>query len=206
MLIRERGVFMNICVYGASSNRIRDIFLDSTYMLGAQMAKRGHGLVFGGGNGGVMGSTARGVYDNGGTIIGVAPTFFKVDGVLFPNCTELIYTETMRDRKEILENRADAFIVAPGGIGTFDEFFEMYTLKQLGRHAKAIAIYNVDGYYDHMIEMLKITAREEFMGESSLDLFKVFDDIDEMLSWIENYEGKLVNVTEVKHINLIDNE
>ncbi len=197
---------MNICVYGASSNRIKDIYLEKTYELGAKIARRGHTLVFGGGNGGVMGASARGAYDNGGEIIGVAPTFFKVDGVLFEHCTELIHTETMRDRKEILENRSKAYIVAPGGIGTFDEFFEMYTLKQLGRHAKAIAIYNIDGYYDHMLKMLELTAEGEFMAKASLDLFKVFDDMDAMLDWIEDYEGELVDVTEMKHVNLVDED
>ena len=197
---------MIICVYGASSNRIKDIYLEKTYELGAKIAKRGHTLVFGGGNGGVMGASARGAYDNGGEIIGVAPTFFKVDGVLFEHCTELIHTETMRDRKEILENRSKAYIVAPGGIGTFDEFFEMYTLKQLGRHAKAIAIYNIDGYYDHMLKMLELTAEGEFMNKASLDLFEVFDDIDKMLDWIEDYEGKAVDVAKMKHINLVDED
>jgi len=197
---------MNICVYGASSNKINDIYLEKTEELGRKIAQRGHGLVFGGGNGGVMGASARGAYSAGGEIIGVAPTFFKVDGVLFKDCTEFVFTETMRDRKEILENRSEAYIVAPGGIGTFDEFFEIYTLKQLGRHAKALVIYNVDGYYDDMISMLHKTAREEFMTEMSLELFKVFDDIDEMLDYIENYKGELVNVTEVKHVNLEDNE
>ena len=197
---------MNICVYGASSIRIDDMYIKKTEALGEKIAKRGHTLVFGGGNGGVMGASARGAYRAGGKIIGVAPTFFQVDGVLFPNCTEFVFTETMRDRKEILENRSEAYIVAPGGIGTLDEFFEIYTLKQLGRHAKALIIYNVNGYYDDMIKMLHKTARQDFMTETSLELYKVFDDADEMLDFIENYKGELVNVTEVKHINLTNEE
>lgn len=197
---------MNICVYGASSNKINDIYLEKTEELGRKIAQRGHGLVFGGGNGGVMGASARGAHSAGGKIIGVAPSFFKVDGVLFPHCTEFIFTETMRERKEILENCSEAYVVAPGGIGTFDEFFEIYTLKQLGRHAKALVIYNVDGYYDDMINMLRKTAREEFMPEKSLELFQVFEDADEMLDYIESYEGELVNITEVKLVNLEDDE
>ena len=178
---------MNICVYGASSNKINGIYLEKTEELGRKIAQRGHGLVFGGGNSGVMGASARGAHSAGGEIIGVAPTFFNVDGILFQNCTEFVYTETMRERKEILENRSDAYIVAPGGIGTFDEFFEIYTLKQLGRHTKALVIFNVDGYYDDMIKMLEKTAREEFMTEKSLELYKVFDDIDEMLDYIQYF-------------------
>ncbi len=197
---------MNICVYGASSNKINNIFLEKTEELGRKMARRGHTLVFGGGNGGVMGASARGVHLAGGNIIGVAPSFFKVDGVLFPHCTEFVFTQTMRERKEILENRSQAYIVAPGGIGTFDEFFEIYTLKQLGRHSKALVIYNVDGYYDEMISMIHKTAQEAFMTEKSLELFEVFEDIDKMLDFIENYQGELVNVTEVKHVNLEANK
>ena len=108
------------------------------------------GLVFGGGAQGMMGAAARGVRDGGGSIIGVAPDFFDVDGVLFPDCTEFIYTKTMRERKQILEDSSDAFIITPGGFGTLDEFFEILTLKQLERHNKAIVVLNVAGYYDNI--------------------------------------------------------
>ena len=101
---------MNICIYGASSNTINKIYLDTAYSLSATLAKRGHTLVYGGGANGVMGATARGAADNGGKIIGVVPTFFTVDGVLYDNCTEFIYTNTMRERKQVLEEKSDAFI------------------------------------------------------------------------------------------------
>lgn len=193
---------MNICVYGASSNKIDNVYIEKCEELGEKLAKRGHKLVFGGGNGGVMGAAARGAAKVGGEIIGISPTFFKVDGILFKDCTEFVYTETMRQRKEILENRSDAYVVAPGGIGTFDEFFEIYTLKQLGRHAKALVIYNINGYYDDMIKMLQKTVKQDFMAEKSLELFEVFDNADEMLSYIENYKGELVSLSEVKHVGV----
>ena len=99
---------MKICLYGASSDAISPIYIEKTWELGAKMAQRGHGLVYGGGAQGLMGAAAKGVQAYGGEIIGVAPRFFQVDGVLFDGCTEMIYTETMRQRKEIMEQKADA--------------------------------------------------------------------------------------------------
>ena len=191
---------MNICIYGASSETIDKIFIDTAYSLAAESAKRGHTLVYGGGGNGVMGASARGAYDSGGKIIGVAPSFFKVDGVLFEHCTEFIYTDTMREHKKILEDRSDAFVVAPGGIGTFDEFFEILTLKQLERHNKPIVIFNVDGYYDRMLEMLKKTTEENFMKPKSLELFECFDNVAAVLDYIENYDEKPMDIRELKDI------
>ncbi len=191
---------MNICIYGASSNSIDKIYLDTAYSIAATMAKRGHTLVFGGGGNGVMGATARGAYDNNGKIIGVAPTFFLVDGVLYDKCTEFIYTETMRERKKILEDKSDAFIIAPGGIGTFDEFFEILTLKQLEQHNKPIAIFNVNGYYDNMLKMLQNTANANFMKPKSLELYEVFDNEISLLDYIENYDAKPLDIRELKDI------
>ena len=191
---------MNICVYGASSETIDKVFLDSTYDLAVAMAKRGHTLVYGGGGFGVMGACAKGMSDKGGKIVGIAPSFFTVDGVLFENCTEFIYTETMRERKKILEERSDAFIIAPGGIGTLDEFFEILTLKQLERHNKPIAIFNVRGFYDEMIDMLYKMTEKNFMRPKSLDLFKVFDDANEMLDYIQHYNDKQMSIKELKDI------
>lgn len=192
---------MNICLYGASSDSLDKIFYDTAYSLAQEIAKRGHTLVYGGGGNGVMGAAARGAYDNNGKIIGIAPSFFKVDGVLFDKCTEFIYTETMRERKKILEETSDAFIIAPGGLGTFDEFFEILTLKQLKRHNKPIVIYNAVGYYDDMLKMLRKTADNNFMTEKSLLIFKTFDDVNKILDYIENYDEKPFEIHELKDID-----
>lgn len=191
---------MNICVYGASSESIAKTFFDRAYSLASIMAKRGHTLIYGGGGNGVMGAAARGAYDNNGKIVGIAPSFFTVDGVLFDKCTEFIYTKTMRERKQILEERSDAFIIAPGGIGTFDEFFEILTLKQLQRHNKPIVIFNVGGYYDNLLKMLEHTAKNNFMTEKSLEIFKCFDDENKILDYIENYDEKPFDIDELKDI------
>lgn len=177
---------MKICVYGAASNAIGKTFLDAGHELGEKLAKRGHSLVFGGGNSGMMGAAARGTHDGGGHITGIAPSFFNVDGILYPLNDEIIYTETMRRRKQKMEEMSDGFIVSPGGIGTFEEFFEILTLKQLGRLSKPIAILNTDGYYDSLLEMLRHTAETNFMSEKNFSLFFVSDDIDRVLDYIEN--------------------
>ena len=178
---------MNVCIYGAASNTINEKYISSVETLGAMLAERGHGLVFGGGSSGLMGAAARGFYRKGGRITGVAPSFFNVDGVLFPHCTELIYTKTMRERKAIMEELADAFVIAPGGIGTYDEFFEVLTLKQLGRHNKPIVLWNIGGYYDAMRELLLHSVREGFFREVNLSLCRFAESTDEIRDYIESY-------------------
>lgn len=172
---------MNICVFGASSNEIDQAYIAAGEQLGREMASRKHGLVFGGGQTGLMGAVVRGVTEGGGYSVGIAPTFFDLPGVLFQNCTEFIYTETMRERKDLMDQKADAFIMTPGGIGTMEEFFEIFTLKQLDRHAKPIGILNVNGYYDELIQMLIHTAEKGFMDMKCMDLLCVAADPAELL-------------------------
>lgn len=191
---------MNICVYGASSNDIDKRYITAAEELGKNMAKRSHTLVYGAGANGVMGGTARGITLGGGKIIGIVPSFFNVDGMLYDKCDKLIRTTTMRERKQIMEDTADAFIMAPGGIGTFDEFFEMLTLKQLSRHTKAIAIFNVSGYFDSLISMLENAISQNFINEQCKELYRVFSDIDDMLDYIENYVPTDLNIINLKNI------
>ena len=190
---------MNICVYGAASNKINPIYIKSTEELGYLMATKGHTLVFGGGAGGAMGAAARGVTRGGGRIIGVAPTFF-VDGVLYEKCDEFHRTETMRQRKQIMEDTADAFITAPGGIGTYEEFFEILTLKQLNRHEKPIVVFNIGGYYDKLLEFMDQAISEGFMNESCKELYYVADTAEDALNYIENYTADMHSTEEYKNL------
>lgn len=178
---------MNICVYGAASAELEQSYYEKTEELGRMMAQRGHGLVFGGGDTGMMGAAARGVGAENGFILGIAPRFFDEPGVLYQNCTEFIFTETMRERKELLEEKSDATIVAPGGIGTYEEFFEIFTLKSLKRIDRPIVLYNINGYFDDMKKLLEHTAEEKFMDGSNLELCVFMDDPKEILDYIENY-------------------
>lgn len=177
---------MNICLYGASSSAIAKAYVNPTEELGAKIAERGHTLIYGGGAAGLMGAAARGAYSRGGEIIGVVPSFLNVDGVLFDNCTELIFTETMRERKALMEQKSDAFIMTPGGVGTFDEFFEILTLKQLGRHSKPIAVFNVNGYFDSLIAQLENAVHKQFINPEIFELFISTDRADRLLDYLEN--------------------
>lgn len=191
---------MNICVYGASSDKIDKEFILAGEALGEEMAKRGHTLIFGAGANGLMGAVARGITKGGGEMVGIAPSFFSADGVLYDKCTKLIRTETMRERKQLLEDMSDAFIMSPGGIGTFEEFFEIMTLKQLARHNKAIAVLNTKNYYDPVDIYLKTVAEAGFMREESLSLYKMFMTPNETLDYIESYVPEVFDVEDMKHI------
>lgn len=180
---------MRICVYGASSDNIHPAFITATESFGRLLARRGHSLLFGGGAHGLMGAVARGCYEEGGGIIGVAPRFFDREGILFPHCTEFLFTETMRQRKQLLEDRSDAFVAVPGGIGTFDELFEILTLKQLNRHRKPVALLNLEGYYAPLLQLLENAVEQGFMSPECRELYAAFDRPEDLLDWLEAGNG-----------------
>ncbi len=161
---------MKICVFGASGKELDQEYFDAAEELGRLLGEGGHTLVFGAGDSGLMGSCARGAAAAGAEIIGIAPRFFDEPGVLYPHCSHLVLTETMRERKALMEDEGEAFIVLPGGIGTLEEFFEVLTLRQLGRLDKPIVLLNTRGYFDLLRALLEKGAAEGFLGESCLAL------------------------------------
>jgi uncharacterized protein (TIGR00730 family) len=179
---------MKICIFGASSNSIDEKYMQATEKLAQTLAQRGHSLVFGAGKHGLMGAAARGFKKNGGEIIGVIPEFFREEmvEVIYTECDEIIYTETMAQRKAKMEDLADAFVVVPGGMGTFEEFFEVLTLKQLGRHTKPIAIFDVGGYYVKLQEFMDSSINEGFMTEGCKALYICESDAAKIVDYIEN--------------------
>lgn len=179
---------MKICVFGAASNEINNVYIEAVEKLGEELAKRGHELVFGAGGHGLMGAVARGVYRGGGKIYGIIPKFFKDEEIelIFDKCDELIYTETMADRKSLMENMADAFITVPGGIGTFEEFFQMMTLKQLGRHTKPMGLFDINGYFVDLEAFLKKSVSERFIREDCKMLYRYSTNMAEIFDYIEN--------------------
>lgn len=178
---------MRICVYGAASPTIDREYIEKVEQLGKEMVERGHSLVFGGGGNGLMGAAARGVRSKGGHILGVIPRFFRDEEIeaICDFCDELIEPETMRERKQLMEDNADAFIVVPGGIGTFEEFFEILTLKQLCRHNKPIALYNLKGYYDDLDMVMAQAMKKGFIRENCTDLYMITDDLKALFGYIE---------------------
>ena len=178
---------MKICIYGASSSEMDSRYGDAVELLGGLMAQRGYELVFGGGATGMMGAAVRGCARFGGKSYGIAPSFFDVEGVLYRECTKLILTQTMRERKKRMQEMSDAFVVTPGGLGTMDEFFEIVTLKQLGRHQKPIVIYNCDRFFDPLLAMIEDGIRQKCIRPQHRELYRVFDQAEPMLDFLEQY-------------------
>lgn len=191
---------MVICVFGASSEAVDKVYKDACYELGKELAKRGHNMIFGAGGEGLMGASAKGFYDGGATVKGVIPQFFIDNGYegVFKNCESVVYTETMAERKKLMEDGCDAFIIVPGGIGTFEEFFEILTLKQLGRHKKAIAIYNINGFYDGLEKMFDGVIATNFVNKECKGLYKVFTKKEDIINYLENYSPKTIEWDKLK--------
>ncbi len=181
---------MKVCIFGASSAKIDEKYITSVENLGEKLARRGHSLVFGAGAKGLMGAAARGFAKGGGEITGVIPTFFRDDGVepIFEGCDKIIFTETMSERKATMEDLADAFVTVPGGVGTFEEFFEVLTLKQLGRHNKAMTLFNIFGYYDDLEHFMHTVTERKFITFACSELYKTFNDVDSTVFYLENYK------------------
>ncbi|MBQ3124424.1 MAG: TIGR00730 family Rossman fold protein [Clostridia bacterium] len=179
---------MKICIFGAASNLIDDKYIKRSEELCYKIAKNGHELVFGAGANGLMGAAARSFTRAGSKITGVIPHFFKTDTVepIYDKCDELIFTDTMRERKKIMEDMADAFVVLPGGIGTLEELFEIITLKQLAQHKKPIAFFNIYDYYDKLMGFMDHCEHEKFIREGCHNLYLATDDDEKLIDYIED--------------------
>ena len=162
---------MKICIYGASGQELPQPYFDAARELGRLLASEGHCLIFGGGAQGLMGACAEGAHELGGEIIGIAPRFFDEPGILYSQCSRFIFTDTMAQRKTAMFEQSEAFIALPGGIGTFEEFFETLTLKQLGRHRKPMALLNTLDYYNTLTALLERAVQDGFLARRCFALF-----------------------------------
>ncbi|MCR4606508.1 MAG: TIGR00730 family Rossman fold protein [Oscillospiraceae bacterium] len=180
---------MKICMFGASSNALDEIYYSEARELGHEIARAGHTLIYGGSDCGLMRSCSDGVLEAGGKLLGIAPKFFNDAGILNRKCDDFIFTETMSERKQKMEDEADAFIAVPGGIGTYDEFFETMTLKQLRIHAKPLALLNTADYFSPLLKMLEDCAAKGFMRPDCLKLFKVCSTPREAVDYIQCAEA-----------------
>lgn len=179
---------MNICLFGAASALIDTNYMKAVEELGEMMAKKGHTMIYGAGATGLMGAAARGMSKvQGRKIVGIAPRFFDTDGILYKQCSEMIYTDTMRERKSLMEEKADVFIMVPGGVGTLEEFFEVLTLNQLGQMHKPIAVYNINGYFNELYDLLQHVVRAQFAEPNILRMMKMYESAEEMLSDLEKH-------------------
>lgn len=175
---------MNICVFGSANKGIDEYFQEKGYELGHKLADLGHDVIFGAGSYGMMGSVAKGVTENNGNVYGILPSWMDNFDDIFEGCEDVIYTKGIDDRKELFLNHSDIFIITPGGLGTLDEFFEFVSLKQLKRHKKPIIIYNINHFYDDLIELLNVMADGNFIFVP-YRLYEVADNLDDLIKLIE---------------------
>lgn len=144
----------NICFFGAASDKVEEKYKKEIKEIGCFLAKRGYNLVFGGGEEGLMGAMAKGFTEGHGFITGIYPVFIEEFEGVYKLCDEHIKTNTMQERKQLMEQKADLFLVGPGGIGTMDELFEVLTDKSLNLYKKAVILLNFDDFYKEIITFI----------------------------------------------------
>ncbi len=163
----------SVCVYCGSSARVDQAYKDAAVELGKAIAGNGWNVVYGGGRVGLMGLVADSALTAGGKVFGVIPKHIQAREIDHTDLTELHIVDSMHIRKQMMVDRADAFVILAGGLGTLDEFFELLTWKQLGLHDKPIVMVNINGYWDKMIEAIRHIADQKFMRIEDLAMYQV---------------------------------
>jgi len=178
---------MVVAVFCGSSSGDNINFVNKTKELGKYFAKNNIDIVYGGGNVGLMGTIADSIMQNGGKVYGVIPEYLKDKELACENITKLDIVPGMHERKALMAKKADAFVALPGGIGTLEEIFEVWTWAQLGFHTKPCAFFNIDGFYDKLFEMLENICHKGFMKREYLSKLIKTDNQVELLEAIQNY-------------------
>ncbi|MBF4518237.1 TIGR00730 family Rossman fold protein [Flavobacterium sp. ANB] len=181
-----------ITVFCGSSFGTEEIYKEQATLLGQTLAKQNIELVYGGANVGLMGAVADGVLNEGGKVIGVLPNFLRSKEIAHLGLTELILVESMHERKTKMNDLCDGVIALPGGFGTLEELFEMLTWGQLGLHKKPIAILNIDGFYDSLIELTKVMVEKGLLKEVNQKMLLVSDNVEDLLEQMKNYVAPTV--------------
>ena len=177
---------MKVCIYAAASDKIDPKYIYGAESLGYRIGSNGDIIIiYGAGSTGLMGAVARGFRKANGNLIGVTPHFIHEREPVFEDCTTIIKTETMADRKEVMENNADAFLMLPGGIGTWDEMFQCLTLKDLNRHQKQIIIYNMFDFYTPLIAYLRQCIQQGFVNPKVGNFFHVTNNKDDVIDELQ---------------------
>jgi cytokinin riboside 5'-monophosphate phosphoribohydrolase len=181
-------VIRSVTVFCGSSDSVDRKYFAAAEEFGAKLARRGWRLIYGGGGVGLMGSLARAVLAQGGEVTGIIPKALLELGVGDTGLTELVVTDGLRDRKAIMDERGDAFVALPGGLGTLEEVLEALTLKQLGYHRKPIAVLDLHGFFDPLWAQFQRGIDEGFIKPEFLDLWYPAPDIDALLRYLDGYE------------------
>ena len=178
-----------ICVFLGSNPGYRADYTEAAVALGTTLARQGIGLVYGGASVGLMGALADATLAAGGEVTGVIPRGILEREVAHKGLADLRIVGSMHERKALMAELADAFVALPGGIGTLEELFEVWTWAQLGSHEKPCALFNVAGYYDRLLGFVDHVVTEGFMRESHRDMLLVADDSEELLARLRSYRA-----------------
>lgn len=179
----------SVCVYCGSRNGTQAEYVEVARQVGTWIGQHNGQLVYGGGNNGLMGLVAQATADAGGRVVGIIPKALQTKENTRTACTELHVVDTMHERKHMMAERADVFLALPGGIGTFEEFFEVWTWRQLGYHDKPIGILNTAGYYDSLLAFIAQVTNKGFMGPWQTDLVHVGVDHQTLLKQLVQQSG-----------------
>lgn len=171
----------SLCVYCGSRSGVEPVYAEAAHAVGHWIGNHGGQLVYGGGRNGLMGTVAQATLDAGGRVVGVIPKALVEKEWANHSCTELHVVDNMHERKRLMAEHADAFLALPGGIGTLEEFFEVWTWRQLGYHDKPVGLLNLAGYYDGLLQFLRSTVRQQFMGDWQMDLIHTDTDLQRLL-------------------------
>ena len=171
----------SICVYCGSRPGVHPAYAQVARAVGTWIGAHGGQLIYGGGKNGLMGIVADATTQAGGRVVGIIPKALQTLENTRTDCDELHVVETMHERKQMMAERADAFIALPGGIGTFEEFFEVWTWRQLGYHDKPVGLLNTEGYYDGLLAFASHSAEQGFLSTWQLDLIRTSDDPEALL-------------------------
>lgn len=187
--ISQRAPIFSLCVYCGSRPGNSPVFVDLAQRVGAWIGCHGGQLVYGGGSNGLMGVLADATLAAGGRVVGVIPKALVEKEWAHHGCTELHIVESMHDRKRIMAENADAFLALPGGIGTLEEFFEVWTWRQLGYHHKPVGLLNLNGYYDNLLAFLSTAVETGFMSDALMKLIQIGTDVVPLLPDLVNAAG-----------------
>jgi len=180
----------SVCVYCGSSNHIDARYHDSAREVGAALALHKMRLIYGGGHVGLMGLVADAALAVGGEVVGIIPEYIRSHEMQHTGLTELHVVDNMHIRKDLMAEKADAFVALPGGFGTLDELFEILTWKQIGLHTKPIIIYNDQGFWDPMLGLIEHVIAGNFAPQNNRKIFKVVDNVNDMMTEIMTPESE----------------
>jgi len=182
-----------VCVFCASSSRVDAVYLDAARDLGRRLGRNGTLLVYGGASIGLMGEVARGVHDEKGRVVGVLPEFFKDKDIEYSEADELIVTRDMRERKAVMDERSDAFVVLPGGVGTLEEAMEIFSLIQLRQTIKPLVFLNTNGFYDNLMVHLQQIVAQKFAKKETMKMFALLDSPEAVMRFLKDWKPPVLH-------------